>query len=85
MYNPSTFKHFNSRAFYVPIRVHLNILILVRSMYQSEYILILVRSMTNPSTWKHFNSRGFYVPIRVHGNILILVRSMYRSEYMEPF
>ena len=34
----STWKHFNSRAFYVPNRVHLNILILVLSMYQFEYI-----------------------------------------------
>ena len=38
MYQSEYMEHFNSRAFYVPIRVHLNILILVRSMYQSEYI-----------------------------------------------
>ena len=35
MYQSEYIKHFNSRAFYVPIRVHLNIL---SSMYQSEYI-----------------------------------------------
>ena len=34
----STWKHFNYGAIYVPIRVHLNILFLVRSIYQSEYI-----------------------------------------------